>query len=418
MSRVIVKPACPAANEIAWGAYAASRTAAGSSTHSSTSFIPTARTSPTPTNRPTAVPRRALSTLASVPSAFERSTESVPSTIQNECWRLDCCAIRTATASAAAPLTLLRSWTARRLPYPRATVRDASRADFALAAPSCRGSSPAARTAFAPISRAATASSRTRNDAPPHRPSTGRPLRAVRQRCRLPAPQQRDPGRHRAGPARASLRPRPASRRSQSASTPRPRAAPGFVPRSRGRVPARRCGRGRSSGTSRVGLPGTPAPRSSRLLRWAGRESTGRSSARRRRPRARRRHARRRAGDCPSSSAPTSAASERQARSAASRSALRGRGGHNSIAAEIPTPQASAHPSSRSGMAEGAAGRVTGRMNVSSEAGPAMVKYGWSTVEKSTANPTTPIAAGASHSLCEHSVPSAISAAPTAASPR
>ena len=36
---------------------------------------------------PTAVPARALTMDDPVASAFDRSTDSVPSTTQNECWR-------------------------------------------------------------------------------------------------------------------------------------------------------------------------------------------------------------------------------------------------------------------------------------------------------------------------------------------
>ena len=80
-----MKPACPAANEIALGAYAASMIATGSTPQSTGSWVPIAITRAAPTTIPAAVPARALRIDQPVLSAFERRTESVPSTTQNAC---------------------------------------------------------------------------------------------------------------------------------------------------------------------------------------------------------------------------------------------------------------------------------------------------------------------------------------------
>ena len=78
----------------------------GSTAHSTASCVPMAITSSAPTTIPTAVPARALRIDQPVASAFDRSTESVPSTTQNPCWRPVRWAMKTATASPAAPRTL------------------------------------------------------------------------------------------------------------------------------------------------------------------------------------------------------------------------------------------------------------------------------------------------------------------------
>jgi transposase len=68
------------------GAYAAENTATGSTAQSTPSWVPIAITSPAPTTIPTAVPASALRIDLPVPSAFDRSTDSVPSTTQKPCW--------------------------------------------------------------------------------------------------------------------------------------------------------------------------------------------------------------------------------------------------------------------------------------------------------------------------------------------
>src|ERR1039457_4447740 len=79
-----------------------------------------------PTRIPAAVPASALRMVRPVPSAFERGTDSVPRTTQKECWRPDFWAMNTATASPAAPRTLLRNHTERALACSTANCRTAS----------------------------------------------------------------------------------------------------------------------------------------------------------------------------------------------------------------------------------------------------------------------------------------------------
>ena len=105
-SNVTVNPACPAENEIARGAYAAIRIASGSSAHRSARSAPIATINRPPTTIPTAVPKTAWTTVAPVPSAFERSTDSVPSTTQKACCSDARCATYTAIVRPAAPRTL------------------------------------------------------------------------------------------------------------------------------------------------------------------------------------------------------------------------------------------------------------------------------------------------------------------------
>ena len=80
-----VNAACPASNDTAAGANPATRTARGSRIQRSVVLVPISATIAPPTTTPAAVPARPRTTLWPVLSAFERSTESVPSTTQNEC---------------------------------------------------------------------------------------------------------------------------------------------------------------------------------------------------------------------------------------------------------------------------------------------------------------------------------------------
>jgi hypothetical protein len=86
MNSTMVNAACPAANEIALGAYEPIRTATGRIAHSTVSCVPIPITSSEPRTIPTAVPARAERIDQPVPSALERSTDSVPSTTQKLCW--------------------------------------------------------------------------------------------------------------------------------------------------------------------------------------------------------------------------------------------------------------------------------------------------------------------------------------------
>ena len=69
------------------------------------------------------------------------------------------------------------------------------------------------------------------------------------------------------------------------------------------------------------------------------------------------------------------------------------------MSAGIATPHARTHPSRRMGIAEGSAGRVTGRTNVSRGAHPAIAKYGLITLENRTTKATTPMTPAPSHTF-------------------
>ena len=88
MSTVSVNAACAAANDIAAGASPASRTATGSTSHSSALFVPISHTRPRRRRSPPRCPASARSAVCPVLSALERSTDSAPSTTQKECWTL------------------------------------------------------------------------------------------------------------------------------------------------------------------------------------------------------------------------------------------------------------------------------------------------------------------------------------------
>jgi hypothetical protein len=74
--------------------------------------VPMSTISAPPIAMPTAVPARERSTVDPVASAFERSTERVPSTTQNPCCSSARWPTSTASERAAAPRTLLRNHTA------------------------------------------------------------------------------------------------------------------------------------------------------------------------------------------------------------------------------------------------------------------------------------------------------------------
>ncbi len=109
MKIVSVNAAWPAPNDTAAGASPASRIANGSTNHSSVWLVPISHTSVPPATSPTTVPPIARTIVWPVLRALERSTESVPSTIQNECCAPLSSATRIAIPSPAAPRTLLRS---------------------------------------------------------------------------------------------------------------------------------------------------------------------------------------------------------------------------------------------------------------------------------------------------------------------
>ena len=98
-----VNPACPATNENATGATAATRIVTGSSTHSSTGSRPRPSSTAALIATPSVVPSTARTAVTPVPSALERSTDSEPSTTQNACCTSSAVDSPTAIDSPAAP---------------------------------------------------------------------------------------------------------------------------------------------------------------------------------------------------------------------------------------------------------------------------------------------------------------------------
>ena len=153
-----MKPAWPAANETARGAYAASIAASGSAIHNHVSLLPMARSSRPPTVIPASVPSSAWTIVAPVLSALERSTESDPSTTQNACWTDASEAMKTAIASPIAPRALLRNQTDRTPACAAATRSEAAsatpwrRRKRSQRGPSPSGAPPPAMTAWAAMS--------------------------------------------------------------------------------------------------------------------------------------------------------------------------------------------------------------------------------------------------------------------------
>ena len=141
-----VKPAWPAAKETAAGATPASRIEKGSSTHKRTVLVPIRARAAAPMTKPATVPASPRRTFWPVLRAFERSTDKVPSTTQNECCTPVRSATRTARPRATAPRTALckvtecrsKCETARLLGGAQAPARPgrlASRQSFEEAAP-------------------------------------------------------------------------------------------------------------------------------------------------------------------------------------------------------------------------------------------------------------------------------------------
>ena len=88
------------------------------------------------------------------------------------------------------------------------------------------------------------------------------------------------------------------------------------------------------------------------------------------------------------------------------------------MTAQMEAPVARPHPCRRSGIAEFAAGIVTGSTNVRIAPVAPAERYPLNAPEKRVAKPTAAIAPVASHGLREQRVPSVMNAAPTHPSPR
>ena len=89
-------------------------TASGRSAQSRTVWSPTPSMTTEPATTPSAVPVTARTAVAPVPSALDRSTDSVPSTTQKPCETLVISMTATARASPMAPRTALRNQTERK----------------------------------------------------------------------------------------------------------------------------------------------------------------------------------------------------------------------------------------------------------------------------------------------------------------
>src|SRR5215470_13124136 len=109
-------------------------------------------------------------------------------------------------------------------------------------------------------------------------------------------------------------------------------------------------------------------------------------------------------------------ASALQAAAAAPRSRSRAGAGHSSAVATSATPPANPQPANRSGTADAGAASDTGKMNASSNAVVAPASTELTTPAKITQNPTTAIAAAASHAVCEASVARQTNTPPVTAS--
>ena len=106
MITVRVNAAWPAMNPMALCAYEARKSATGSVAHSGTVLLPASPASSPPAMNPTTLPASAWIVVRPVPSAFDRSTESVPSTTQKAWLRPIVRASSTDSASPTATRTL------------------------------------------------------------------------------------------------------------------------------------------------------------------------------------------------------------------------------------------------------------------------------------------------------------------------
>ena len=82
MITVMVKAAWPVTNPMALAAYDARKIAIGNAIHMTTGWLPAARAKSPPATNPMTLPASACTVVRPVPNAFERSTDSVPSTTQ------------------------------------------------------------------------------------------------------------------------------------------------------------------------------------------------------------------------------------------------------------------------------------------------------------------------------------------------
>ena len=158
MITVTVKAAWPATNPMALAAYDARKIAIGIAIHMSTGSLPASTAKRPPAAKPMTLPASACTVVRPVASAFERSTESVPSTTQNAWPRPSVRASSTEIASPTAtrrcrgaPSSSARGGCAASAPVRSATPRAPSRCGMVPAGsdtPLVGRSPPAAITAF------------------------------------------------------------------------------------------------------------------------------------------------------------------------------------------------------------------------------------------------------------------------------
>ena len=236
--------------------------------------FPIASSRSAPTKKPIAVPASPRRMFCPVASAFERSTESVPSTTQNACCTPERSATRTAIARPIAPRTLLWSQTECRSRW-----ANARRCAAASGPGKPAGWRPSSRSSEAPALGRRCETRRSRRSGRPRSRAAGRgtPGRASRRSLR---PARSSASAH---PAGSVLAPRAAPSREARAATPR---RPARAPR---RHPDRASSTSADlveSGRPRLSSRRTPWGRRRRRPDAPGRRSRSARSARRRAARA------------------------------------------------------------------------------------------------------------------------------------
>ena len=324
-----------------------------------------------------------------VPSAFERSTDSVPSTTQKPCWRPALSAMYTARPSPAAPRTAFWNQTDPTLAC--STTICSADSSAVRAAPGCTSSStsisgtsePLASSAYAPIWRAEYVATRMRNGCSSESMSGTSGSRRTTARA--------TPSRAMSRAAKSGRTFFPSSRSALARNTPAAAASASSSSGPVGSIGGRTKERSQSSSSgidvsAAVGAVGPVG----RCCEPSRRRPSASTAARAPSPAA-----------VPSMKPATarSVSATERARSA------RVRVGHSSMTAQMPAPTAMPQPSSRCGMTEFAAGIVTGRTNVRIAPVAPAAKYPPSTPEKSVANPTAAITTAPIHGVREQSVP-------------
>ncbi len=429
MTRVSVNDARPAANETAAGAKPASNTAGGQAgTRGGWCRCRRARSTAAPTTKSAVVPSSARNADWPVLSAFERSTESDPSTTQKECWTPVCLATSTARLSPTAPRTLLWSHTECRSTCACACSSAEARGPRRPLGwrPSIRSHQPRASAAavsstFPATWATAKLSSCARNPGSSALTSAGRSDAArasspmatsVRCSTRVSAPSSSA-----RAAASGSVRDRRATRAARPPARARERAAvftTQALPVDRADAACRRLEQGSRSPSRARRRAGRSCARRCRA-RSGGRASRRRcGAARPRRPRRRRPPPRTpaalgrrpRPGGAPARCAVAPGESAARADRCATKRLAREGDGQSTATATTETAEAQAPAGQPVGTSElpGPCSE-TGRMKASSNATVALASVELTTPAKSTANPTSAIATVAVTVECDASVP-------------